>query len=151
MTPEKPERPASEAVAEASSATAVMAPAAKPTDEFDPIGWEVPLLCKDCGKGFKVPYRHFQAGVVFHCPHCHGSFVPKVDIYRTVRETFETFYARRKRDREDFARIGGDETAFRHEQERDLAQFHQMLDRLAHAMRPAGKMVKPKWLRAMFT
>ena len=84
-------------------------PSAKAVDEFDPMGWRLPLICKDCDKRFEVPYRHFQAGVVFHCPHCHGSFVPKMTMYRAVREAFETFYTKRRRDREEFARTGGDE------------------------------------------
>jgi hypothetical protein len=162
MMPDNRQRPTTEAAAAEVSAPApaAVSPAvsdlpsavtAKPADEFDPLGWEVPLICKDCGKGFKVPYRHFQAGVVFHCPHCHGSFVPKVGMYRSVREAFETFYSRRKREHEEFARSGRDETSFRGKQERDLAQFQQLLDEIARAMRPAGKMVKPGWLAAMFS
>jgi len=123
----------------------------KPVDEFDPMGWEVPLICKDCDKNFKVPYRHFQAGVVFHCPHCHGSFVPKVTMHRTVHEVFEAFYAKRRREREEFARAGGDETAFQRKQRRNLEEFHKLLDEVARAMRPAGKLVKPRGIAAMFT
>lgn len=162
MTPDNPQPPATEAATAPASPTspaAISSPVrdappavpAKPADEFDPLGWEVPVICKDCGKGFKVPYRHFQAGVVFHCPHCRGSFVPKVGMYRTVREAFETFYSRRKREHEEFTRSGRDETSFRRKQEHDLAQFHQLLDQIAQAMRPAGKMVKRGWLAAMFT
>ncbi len=136
---------------EAQPAPAPAAAAPQPLDEFDPMGWEIPLICKDCGKNFKVPYRHFQAGVVFHCPHCHGSFVPKVTMHRTVHEVFENFYAKRRRDREEFARTGGDEAAFRRKQQRDLEEFHKLLDELARAMRPAGKMVKPRGIAAMFT
>jgi len=124
---------------------------AAPRDEFDPLGWEVPVICKDCGKGFKIPYRHFQSGLVFHCPHCHGSFVPKANMYRAVRDTFETFYSRRKRNREEFIRKGGDESGFRRQQQRELEEFHKTLERLAYEMRPAGKMVRPKGLRSMFT
>ena len=126
-------------------------PAKKPADEFDPMGWEVPVICKDCDKGFKVPYRHFQVGVVFHCPHCHGSYVPKMTMHQMVRDTFETFYGRRKREREEFARSGGNEAAFKRKQEKELEEFHKRLDRLAHEMRPAGKLVRPKGIGAMFT
>jgi hypothetical protein len=126
-------------------------PSAKAVDEFDPMAWRVPLICKDCDKRFEVPYRHFQAGVVFHCPHCHGSFVPKMTMYRAVREAFEAFYTKRRRDREEFARTGGDEVIFARKQESELAEFHQRLDQIAHAMRPAGKMVRPKGIGAMFT
>jgi hypothetical protein len=126
-------------------------PSAKAVDEFDPMGWRLPLICKDCDKRFEVPYRHFQAGVVFHCPHCHGSFVPKMTMYRAVREAFETFYTKRRHDREEFARAGGDEAAFVRKQESELAEFQRRLDQIAHAMRPAGKMVRPKGIGAMFT
>src|SRR6266436_9446666 len=125
--------------------------AKKPADEFDPMGWEVPVICKDCDKGFKVPYRHFQVGAVFHCPHCHGSYVPKMTMHQMVRDTFETFYGRRKREREEFAGSGGNEAAFKRKQEKELEEFHKRLDRLAHEMRPAGKLVRPKGIGAMFT
>jgi hypothetical protein len=74
-------------------------------------------------------------------------------MYRTVREAFETFYSRRKREHEEFMRSGSgsDDALFRRRQEHDLAQFHQLLDQIAHAMRPAGRMVKPGWLAAMFS
>jgi hypothetical protein len=150
MTPDEIERPATEA-AKAEPAPPAKPVPPKPVDELDPMGWEVPLICKDCGKDFRVPYRHFRAGVVFHCRHCHGSFVPKMTMDRTVRETFEPFYAKRRREREEFARTGGDETAFRRKQQLDLDQFHKLLDQIALEMRPAGKMVKPKGLAAMFT
>jgi len=127
------------------------APAKKTADEFDPMGWEVSVICKDCEKGFKVPYRHFQVGVVFHCPHCHGSYVPKMTMHRMVRNTFETFYGKRKREREEFARSGGDEAVIKRKQERELEEFHKRLDQLAHEMRPAGKLVRPKGIGAMFT
>ena len=109
------------------------------------------MICKDCDKPFKVPYRHFQTGVVFHCPHCRGSFVPKLPMYRSVREVFETFYAKRRLDQVGFARSSGDAAVFQRKQERELEAFRQALDKLAHEMRPAGKMVKPKGIAAMFT
>jgi len=126
-------------------------PAKKPADEFDPMGWEVPVICKDCEKGFKVPHRHFQVGVVFHCPHCHGSYVPKMTMHQMVRDTFETFYGRRKREREKFTRSGGNEATFKRKQENELEEFQKRLDQLAHEMRPAGKLVRPKGIGAMFT
>jgi hypothetical protein len=134
---------------DAAGPTAPATPAAR--DEFDPLGWIVPVICKDCGKDFELPYRHFQAGVVFHCPHCHGSFVPNLPMYRAVRDAFEPFYARRKRDREDAVGRGDSDTALGQRQATELAAFRKSLDTLAHAMRPAGKMVKRKGLAAMFT
>jgi hypothetical protein len=120
-------------------------------NEFDPLGWTVPVICKDCGKGFELPYRHFQVGVVFHCPHCHGSFVPNLPMYRAVRDAFERFYGKRSRDRDAFEHSRGDATAFHHRQKAELEEFRKSLDQLAQEMRPAGKMVKRKGLAAMFT
>jgi DNA-directed RNA polymerase subunit RPC12/RpoP len=95
-------------------------------DVFDSAHAEVPLICKDCGKDFAVPYRHFQVGVVFHCPHCHGSFVPRLPIYHAVRDAFQR-------------------------QAADFEKFKLSLLELARSMHPAGKMVRRKGLAAMFT
>ena len=123
----------------------------KARDPFDPLGWDLPVICKDCDKEFKVPYRHFQAGVVFHCPHCHGSYVPTLPMYRQVHDTFETFFARMRGERDEMARseAGGD--AFSSRMDGALAEFNQVLEKLAHELRPAGKMVRRKGLAAMFT
>ena len=72
-------------------------------------------------------------------------------MHRTVHEVFENFYAKRRCDREEFARTGGDEAAFERKQQRDLEEFHKLLDEIARAMRPAGKMVRPRGIAAMFT
>jgi hypothetical protein len=111
----------------------------------------VPLFCKDCDKQFEVPYRHFQAGVVFRCPHCRGSFVPTTPIYRAVRDAFENFSSMRARARQDGARRGQDQATFERDNEIELANFRTRLVELARAMRPAGKMIKRKGWRAMFT
>ncbi len=144
MTVDKLENPASTAVTSASALS-------KLRDPFDPLGWEVPAVCKDCDKDFKVPYRHFQAGVVFHCPHCRGSYVPTLPMYRQMHDTFETFYARMRRERDEIVRAGGDESSFMRRFEAELAQFHKALEQMARELRPAGKMVRRKGLAAMFT
>jgi hypothetical protein len=120
-------------------------------DQFDPLGWRVPVVCKDCNKSFEVPYRHFQAGVVFHCVHCHGSFVPNYEMYRAVREAFENFYSSRKLEHAEFAKGGIDEGEFRRTQDEKLENFRRELEALAHDMRPAGKLVRRRGLAAMFT
>jgi len=134
------------------STPAPQAPAdlSKVSDPFDPLGWELPVVCKDCDKQFKVPYRHFQAGVVFHCPHCHGSYVPTLPMYRRVRETFEAFYSRMRRERDLMTRADH-QTAFNGKFEAQLAEFHTGLEQLARELRPAGKMIRRKGLAAMFT
>ncbi|MGH7934340.1 MAG: hypothetical protein ACREQN_14430 [Candidatus Binataceae bacterium] len=123
----------------------------KPADEFDPMTWEVPLICKDCGRGFTVPYRHFQAGVVFHCPHCHGSFVPNTSIYRAVTGAFETFHTARQRARAAFQQGRHDSNAFARREERANEDFRRFMDRIAREMKPAGKLLRRKGFGAMFT
>jgi hypothetical protein len=137
--------------AAAPSAAAGSAAAGKSAqDDSDPMTWQVPVLCKDCSKGFVVPYRHFQAGVVFHCPHCHGSLVPTSTMYRSVHAAFEAFFARR-RVAEEASRVGGGDQAWRDRQARELEEFRAELSRIAQAMRPAGKMVRKGWLASMFS
>ncbi|HUN56836.1 MAG TPA: hypothetical protein VMU41_01875, partial [Candidatus Binataceae bacterium] len=96
-------------------------------------------------------YRHFQAGVVFHCPHCHGSFVPKSPMCRAVRGAFEDFFARRTAAREEIARREGNDADWREQQRRDHEAFRTKLESLAAEMRPAGKMVRKGWLASMFS
>ena len=120
--------------------------------EFDPLTWEVPVICKDCNKPWTIPYRLFAQGVVFHCPSCLGSFVPKTAMYRAVRETFEGFYNRRRAEREAFERKRArDAAAFEAKQAAEMEEFKQKLEALAHSMKPAGKTVRPKGIAAMFT
>ena len=168
------ESPASNGNAAAATATAVAAPAPKPApaaaapppkpnspaaqpaaavdQEFNPLAWEVPVICKDCNQPWTIPFRLFEAGVVFHCPVCSGSFVPKTSMYRAVRETFEGFYNRRREEREAFARKRAKEAAaFEAKQAAEMEQFKKTLDDLAHSMKPAGKLERPKGLASMFT
>jgi len=136
----------------APSPAAAPAPSAALSDEFNPMTWEVPVICKDCNQRFAVPYRHFQAGVVFYCPSCSGSFVPKSTMARTIRETFEAFYDRRRAEREAFERRRQrDREAFQARQTAEMDAFKKSLDQVAQERKPAGKMVRPKGLASMFT
>jgi len=128
-------------------------PQPQPIDEFDPFGWDVPLVCKDCGKPFIVPYRNFHAGVVFHCPLCQGSWVPSTTIAKGMRKVFEGFWGPRKRAREAFERgeLKLDRGAFERQQAEELKVFKERLAQLATELKPAGKLVRPKGLAAMFT
>jgi hypothetical protein len=123
----------------------------KARDPLDPLGWELPVVCKDCDKQFKVPYRHFQAGVVFHCPHCHGSYVPTLPMYRLVHDTFETFFARMRRERDKTTQPDANEAGFNAVLKAELAEFQKALELMAPELHPAGKMVRRKGLAAMFT
>src|SRR6266478_6874691 len=158
------EAPTTNGKAEVATASRVAAPAAKPAapaappktaapaaqpaaavdQEFNPLTWEVPVICKDCNQPWTIPFRLFEAGVVFHCPVCSGSFVPKSSMYRTVRETFEGFSNRRRAEREAFARKQAKEAAaFEAKQAAEMEQFKQTLENLAHSMKPAGKLERP--------
>jgi hypothetical protein len=125
----------------------------QPIDEFDPLGWDVPIICKDCDKPFVVPYRNFHAGVVFHCPSCQGSWVPNTTIAKGMREVFEGFWGSRKLAREAFKRgeLALDRAEFERRQVDEIKAFKERLERLATELKPAGKLVRPKGLAAMFT
>src|SRR5579885_191860 len=141
------------AAAPAPKAAPPPAPAvAADSSEFDPATWEVPIVCHLCNADYTIPYRHFRAGMVFYCPSCSASFVPNKTIYEAVRKHFEGFYGRRKREREEFERRRARELElFAAGQAAEKAAFAEALEKLAHEMRPAGKLVKPKGLAAMFT
>jgi ferredoxin len=136
----------------AAAPAAAAAPAVAHSEEYNPNAWEVPVVCKDCNEHFVIPFRHFEAGVVFHCPTCSGSYVPKSTMHRAVKEAFEGFYGHRRTEREAMIKRHMREAAAleaRHAAELD--DFKQRLEDLAQSMKPAGKMVKPRGLSAMFT
>ena len=109
-------------------------------------------ICKDCNAPWTIPYRLFVQGVVFHCPSCLGSFVPKTAMCWAVRETFEGFYNRRRAEQEAFERKPArDAAAFEAKQAEEMEEFKQKLNALAHSMKPAGKTVRPKGIAAMFS
>jgi ferredoxin len=145
-------KPAAPPAAAPKPAAAPVAASAAADSEFDPISWEVPVICKDCNSPFTIPYRHFQAGVVFYCPSCSGSYVPKTTMARIVRETFEKFYGRRRAEREAMERRHQREReALEAKQAAEMEAFQNRLQELGNEMKPAGKLVRPKGLAAMFT
>ena len=147
-----PAPPAAPKPAPAPAAAAPASASAASSAEFNPLAWEVPVICKDCNEPWTIPYRLFEQGVVFHCPSCSGSFVPKTAMYRAVKETFEGFYSKRRADREAFERKREREAAaFEQKQKADMEAFKQRLEALAHSMKPAGKLVRPTGISSMFT
>jgi ferredoxin len=145
--PAAPPKPAA-----APAAAAHAAASSASSAEFNPIGWEVPVICKDCNEPWTIPYRLFEQGVVFHCPSCSGSFVPKSAMVRAVKETFEGFYNKRRADREAFDRKREREAvAFEAKQAAEMEAFKQRLEALANSMKPAGKLVRPTGISSMFT
>jgi ferredoxin len=148
----KPAPPPAPAAKPAVVAPAAAAATSASSAEFNPLAWEVPVICKDCNEPWTIPYRLFEKGVVFHCPSCSGSFVPKTAMYRAVKETFEGFYNSRRADREAFERKRAREAAaFEAKQAAEMEAFKQKLEALAHSMKPAGKLVKPTGIASMFT
>jgi ferredoxin len=138
--------------AAAPKAAPVPAVVAAESSEFDPATWEVPIVCHLCNANYTIPYRHFRVGMVFYCPSCSASFVPNKTIYEAVRKHFEGFYGRRKREREEFERRRARELeTFETRQGAEMAAFNETLDKMAQEMKPAGKVVKPRGLAAMFT
>lgn len=97
--------------------------------ELDPMTWLMPIICGQCARRFEVPYRHFEAGVVFHCRHCRASFVPKTTMCRMVREAFESFREARMRAREASTK-SGDQAASPRLEEREYGAFVQRIERL---------------------
>jgi predicted RNA-binding Zn-ribbon protein involved in translation (DUF1610 family) len=148
----KPAPAASAAPKPAAAAPAASAATSTTSAEFNPLAWEVPVICKDCNEPFSIPYRLFQAGVVFYCPNCSGSFVPNSKLCRNVREAFEGFYGRRRRERERLeARRAKELADFEARQTAEAEAFAKQLQDMAQAAKPAGKMIKPKGIAAMFT
>ena len=139
-------------VAAAPAAPAARAASSTSSAEFNPLAWEVPVICKDCNEPWTIPYRLFEKGVVFHCPFYSGSFVPKTAMYRAVKETFEGFYNRRRAEREAFDRKREREAAaFEAKQAAEMEAFKEKLEALAHSMKPAGKLVRPTGISSMFS
>jgi ferredoxin len=144
--------PAAPKPAAAPAAGAPAAVSSANSAEFNPLAWEVPVICKDCNEPWTIPYRLFEQGVVFHCPSCSGSYVPKSAMVRAVKETFEGFYNKRRADRETFERKRAREAAaFEAKQAAEMEAFKQRLEALAHSMKPAGKLVRPSGISSMFT
>jgi Zn finger protein HypA/HybF involved in hydrogenase expression len=137
---------------QASPPLAAAAPTTIQNDEYDPVAWEVPVVCKDCNGQYMIPYRHFQAGVVFYCPQCSGSFVPTSTIVCTVRDAFEGFYALRRSEREVFERRRERELEkFEAKQAAEMDGFNARLQEIARTIKPAGKVVRKSGLASMFT
>jgi hypothetical protein len=71
-------------------------------------------------------------------------------MYRKVHDTFESFYARIRRERDELTGAGN-ERSYSERLERQLAEFEDRVKQLARQLQPAGKMVRRKGLAAMFT
>jgi ferredoxin len=153
VTPAKVPVAAPAKPAAAAAGLAVAAPAPLPgRDEFDPMTWQVPIICHHCNHNYTIPFRQFQVGVVFYCPSCSGSFVPNSVLYKSARDSFERFYGARRREREAYERKRArDQAEFEQRQAAHSATFKKSLHDMAEQMKPAGKLVRRRGLAAMFT
>ena len=138
------------AAAKAAAAPLPPPPEPEPIDEFDPIGWDVPIICKDCDKPFAVPYRNFHAGVVFHCPSCQGSWVPNTTIAKGMRQVFENFWSpaqaspRGFRARRTQGQAEGRARRVRAPAGGQLKEFKKRLERLAAELKPPASWYGPR-------
>ena len=78
--------------------------------------------------------------------------MPKTMMARIVRETFENFYGRRRAERESLQkRQQREQEALAAKQAAEMEAFKKRLEELGHEMKPAGKVVRPKGIAAMFS
>ncbi len=75
-----------------------------------------------------------------------------LDVSRGARNFRGLLQSAQSSEREAFARKQAKEAAaFEAKQVAEMEQFKQTLERLAHSMKPAGKLERPKGLASMFT
>jgi ferredoxin len=89
---------------------------------------QVPVGCGECRAEYSVALQHLRPGVVFYCPQCRASFVPRRSEYLEIAFVVEKFQARwrkaltslqdrRRRELEEFQAL----------QRRELADFEDRL------------------------
>jgi Pyruvate/2-oxoacid:ferredoxin oxidoreductase delta subunit len=64
-------------------------------------GWQIPVRCFRCGKGYDVPARQFMIGNVLFCPHCHKSLVVKDNLSFQIRTALKEGYEKWQKARRD--------------------------------------------------
>jgi ferredoxin len=140
------------AVAAAPAAEGAGAPASAETPAGAPRGatdatvpivpieqWEVPLHCFRCDQAFTVPFAYLQAGTVFNCPHCQGTYVPTFPLCQAVERALRGFHDTFTSDAQAFhERRQRDLDRFREQQRQHLEAFGQRLTELARSVRPPG-------------
>lgn len=101
--------------------------------------WEIPLECFRCQGGFTVPGQYLRAGTVFNCPHCHGSFIPTIQLCQAVEEALRRFRSTYSRRADEFhAQRQRELEQFRAEQRQHLEAFGQRLRELSKNVRAPG-------------
>ena len=69
-----------------------------------------------------------------------------------MKDSFEQFYGRRRRERESYeSKRVREQAGFEKKRSDEMAAFKESLREMAEQRKPAGKLVRPKGLAAMFT
>src|SRR5262249_59496371 len=64
--------------------------------------YPIPLVCFRCTGEFEVDFQYVKPGVVLHCPHCFGSFVPNTAMYQGIARRLKRFYDSWEKSFEEF-------------------------------------------------
>jgi len=114
--------------------------AADTTLPITPIDlWEVPLLCIRCEQPFSVPFGYLQAGTVFNCAHCQGTYVPTYPLCQVIEKALRGFHETYTADAQAFhERRQRDLDRFKEQQRQHLEAFEQRLGELAQSVKPPG-------------
>lgn len=125
---------AAPAPAPPAAATAAVSPEDALAASVPPLEeWAVPLSCFRCRGQFEVPFQYLKPGVVLHCPHCMGSYVPNTALYQALSrrlvkfysswtKSFDEFRERRARELESFELSRKEALATLEEDLRDISE-----------------------------
>jgi uncharacterized C2H2 Zn-finger protein len=110
--------------------------------------WEVLLRCFRCTGEFSVAYQYVRPGVVLHCPHCGGSFVPNTALYQALSKRLSSFHSSWRRSFDEFRERRAKELAsFEAGQKDALAKLEADLKKIAGGAELAGAPQKQRgWL-----
>jgi len=135
---------AAPAPAAATPATAAVGVATSPEDALaaavpDLEDWEVPLKCFRCGGAFTVAFQYVRPGVVLHCPHCVGSFVPNTALYQALSRRLTLFHSSWKKSSDEFReRRARELESFEASQRAALRSLEADLEKIADGAELAG-------------
>lgn len=110
--------------------------------------WEVPLRCFRCEGEFAVAYQYIRPGVVLHCPHCVGSFVPNTALYQALSKRLSSFHGSWRKSFEEFrARRAKELASFEASQKAALEKLEADLRKISTGAELAGAPQKQRgWL-----
>jgi hypothetical protein len=110
--------------------------------------WEVPLRCFRCEGEFSVAYQYIRPGVVLHCPHCVGSFVPNTALYQALSKRLSSFHGSWRKSFDEFrARRAKELASFEASQKAALDTLEVDLKKISTGAELAGAPQKQRgWL-----